>query len=212
VPVITIARTYGAGGETVGRMVAESMGLELIDSKIWEEVARRLDLPVEEVQQREEEPASLLDRVLSALGAAAADYATVPEAAWSPPYGELGSDTRQAVLRASQEVIREAARTGNVVIVGRGGSYVLGQQEHTLHCFLHARIAPRVAWTREHLGLDEDSARHRVKQVDANRRAYIRQVYNHDWLEVSHYDLALDTGRVGYDAAAAAIRAVAASV
>ncbi|HUZ90059.1 MAG TPA: cytidylate kinase-like family protein [Candidatus Acidoferrales bacterium] len=208
-PVITIGRAYGAGGETVGRLVAEGLGLELIDSKIWQEVARRLDLPAEEVQEREEEPASLLDRVLSALGAASADYATVPEAAWSPPYGELGSDTRQAVLRASQEVIREAARAGDVVIVGRGGGFVLRDHPGALHCFLNAPTAARAHWTMEHLGLDEEAAKRRVKEADANRAAYIHQVYNHDWLRVTHYDLAIDTGRLGYEGAATVIMAAA---
>jgi cytidylate kinase len=46
--------------------------------------------------------------------------------------------------------------------------------------------------------------------MDANRRAYVRQVYNHDWLDASHYHMVLDTGHLGYgrsaDAIAAAVR------
>ncbi|MHB8590121.1 MAG: cytidylate kinase family protein [Candidatus Dormibacteraceae bacterium] len=46
-----------------------------------------------------------------------------------------------------------------------------------------------------------------MKQTDANRTAYIRQVYGHDWTHPSHYDLVLDTGRLGYEVAANVILA-----
>src|SRR5205085_5237031 len=124
-PVITIGRMYGAGGETVGRMVAERLGADLVDRRIFEEVARRLELPPDEVEKLEEAPGSFLGRLLQALGTASIEFAAPPEAAWTPPYNEPMFDTRKAVLQITQEVIREAARTGNAVIVGRGGAYIL---------------------------------------------------------------------------------------
>ena len=53
----------------------------------------------------------------------------------------------------------------------------------------------------------EDEARRRLKQADENWTAYIRQVYGHDRTLASHYDIVLDTGRLGYDATIAAILA-----
>jgi len=41
-PVITIAREFGAGGETVGHMLAQRLNLDYLDGKIVDEVARRL--------------------------------------------------------------------------------------------------------------------------------------------------------------------------
>ena len=58
---------------------------------------------------------------------------------------------------------------------------------------------------RESIGADE--ARSRVKHTDENRRAYIRQVYGHTWDLPGHYDLVLDTGRLGYEATIEAILA-----
>jgi hypothetical protein len=46
-----------------------------------------------------------------------------------------------------------------------------------------------------------------MKQTDENRRAYIRQVYGHTWDLPGHYDLVLDTGRLGYEATVEAILA-----
>ncbi|HKF16925.1 MAG TPA: cytidylate kinase-like family protein [Candidatus Dormibacteraeota bacterium] len=205
-PVITIGRMYGAGGETVGGLVAERLGAELVDSKIFEEVAQRLELPHDEVEKHEEVPGSFMSRVLQALGTASIEFAAPPEAtAWTPPYTDLTTDTRKAVLQITQEVIREAARTGNAVIVGRGGAYILRDEPRCLHVFLRGSERDRVAALRQSFGFSEEEARRRMKRVDANRRAYVRQVYNHDWLDASHYHLVLDTGRLGYERSAAAI-------
>ena len=209
-PVITIGRMYGAGGETVGAIVAQRLGAELVDRKFFVEVARRLELPADEVERHEEVPGSFLNRVLQALGTASIEFAAPPEAtAWAPPYNDPTLDTRKAVLQITQELIREAARTGNAVIVGRGAGYLLHDHPHALHVFLRGSVPDRVAALRQGFGFGEEEARRRIKQVDANRRAYIRQVYNHDWLEAAHYHLVVDTGRVGYERAASAILAVA---
>jgi cytidylate kinase len=198
-PVITITGLYGAGRETIGQMVAERLGAELVDRKIFEEVSRRLDLPPEEVEKQEESPASLLDRVLQALGTASVEFAAPPEAtAWTPPFDDPAYDTRKAVLHVTQEVIKEAARTGRAVIVGRGGAYVLGQDISALHVFLHGSDRQRVAQAQEMYKLGAEEARRKVKQVDANRGAYIRQVYNHDWKGPEHYHLLLDSSHFGW--------------
>ena len=67
--------------------------------------------------------------------------------------------------------------------------------------------AIRVKTIMERENKTEDEARRRLKQADENWTAYIRQVYGHDRTLASHYDIVLDTGRLGYDATIAAILA-----
>ena len=207
-PVVTIARYFGAGGDTVGRMVAERLHAELLGPELIDEVAHRLELSKEEVEAADEQPGSFLQRLLIALAAASPEHAVTAESpTWTPPYTDPQSDPRRAVLDLTQLVIHEAARSGNVVIVGRGGAYVLSDLPGALHVFLRAdeRSRIKVVMEREHIG--EDDARRRIKQTDENRRAYIRQVYGHTWDLPGHYDLVLDTGRLGYDASVEAILA-----
>lgn len=207
-PVITIARLFGAGGDTVGKMLAERLGVEFLGPDLIDLVAHRLELPKEEVEAADEQPASFLNRLLIALGAANPEPAVDAEtAAWTPPYADPHLDSRRAVLELTQQVIREAARSGNVVILGRGGAYILSDLEGALHVFLRASEADRVKAVVERDHLTEEEARHRIKQTDENRRAYIRQVYGHTWDLPVHYDLVLDTGRLGYDATVEAILA-----
>ena len=208
-PVITIGRQIGAGGRTVGHMLATTLKSDFLDSQLIDEVAHRLELPREEVEAEDEQPGSLLSRLLLALGAANTEPMIPPETAsvWTPPNADPVFDTRRAVLQLTQDVIREAARGNNVVIVGRGGAYILRDHPGALHVFLRAEPVVRVRTIMEREKKTEDQARRRLKQADENWTAYIKQVYGHDRNLASHYDLVLDTGRLGYDATMAAILA-----
>lgn len=206
-PVVTIGRQFGAGGATVGHMLAQELKADFLDSKIIDEVAHRLQLPKEEVEAEDEHPGSLLSRLLVALGSASSEPLIPPEAtAWNPPNAGPTFDTRKAVLQITQHVIQEAARSGNVVIVGRGGAYILRDVSASLHVFLRASENARVKTVMARYGIaTEDEARRRIKLTDENWTAYIKQVYGHDRNHPGHYDLVLDTGRLGYESTVAVI-------
>jgi len=208
-PVITIGRQFGAGGHTVAEMLARELHSEILDSRIIDEAAHRLQLPKEEVEAEDEQPGSLLARILLALGSASTEPLIPPEAtAWTPPNAAPTFDTRKAVLAITQHVIEEAARSGNVVIVGRGGAYILRDFPGALHVFLRAAQAVRVKTIMARFNIaSEEEARRRLKQTDENWTSYIKQVYGHDRHLAEHYDLVLDTGRLGYGATVEAILA-----
>src|SRR5258708_203908 len=201
-PVITVGRQFGAGGHTVAEMLARELHSEILDSGIIDEAAHRLQLPKEEVEAEDEQPGSILARILLALGSASTEPLIPPEAtAWTPPNAAPTFDTRKAVLAITQHVIEEAARSGNVVIVGRGGAYILRDFPGALHVFLRASEAVRVKTIMARFKItSEEEARRRLKQTDENWTSYIKQVYGHDRNLASHYDLVLDTGRLGYEA------------
>jgi cytidylate kinase len=201
VPVITIGRQFGAGGATVGRMLATELKSDFLDSNIIDQVAHRLQLPKEEVEAEDEQPGSLLARLLVALGSASTEPLIPQEAtAWNPPNTAPAFDTRKAVLSITQHVIQEAARGGNVVIVGRGGAYILGTFPGALHVFLRAAEAVRIKAVMQRFNIaSEEEAKKRLKQTEENWTSYIKQVYGHDRTHPAHYDMVLDTGRLGYE-------------
>src|SRR6266850_958492 len=206
-PVITIGRQFGAGGTSVGELLARELHADLLESRIIDEVAHRLQLPKEEVEAEDEQPGSLLARLLVALGSASTEPLVPPEAAaWQPPNTDPAFDTRKAVLEITQHVIQEAARAGNVVIVGRGGAYILRDFPGALHVFLRAAEAVRLKAIMARFDItSEEEARRRLKRTDENWTAYIKQVYGHDRNLAGHYDMVLDTGRLGYETTVDAI-------
>jgi cytidylate kinase len=196
-PVITIAREFGAGGETVGHMLAERLNLEYLDGKIVDEVARRLKVPTDVVETYDEKTGGLLDRLLRQL--ATVDFSTPQDvAAWTPPHGELAWDPRKSVLAMTQEIIRRQAATGDGVIVGRGAAFMLLDQPEVMKVFLRAPFEFRVRAIMDSRKISDPEARKFLKERDANSSAYIRQVYGHDWQHPSHYDLVIDTARIGH--------------
>ena len=205
-PVITLAREFGAGGETVGHLLADRLHLEYLDGKIVDEVARRLKVGKEVVESYDEKTGSLLDRMLRQL--ATVDFSTPQDvAAWVPPHGELAWDPRKSVLAVTQEIIRRQAATGDGVIVGRGAAFLLLDRPEVLRIFLRAPFDFRVKAVMKADGIDEAAAHKFLKQRDANSGAYIRQVYGHDWQHPSHYDVVIDTARVGHQRAVEVILA-----
>jgi cytidylate kinase len=67
--------------------------------------------------------------------------------------------------------------------------------------FLRASEAVRVKTIMARFKItSEEEARRRLKQTDENWTSYIKQVYGHDRNLASHYDLVIDTGRLGYEA------------
>ena len=198
-PVITIAREFGAGGSRVAAVLAERLGADIVDKSLIAKVSDLAQLAPATVEAEDERPRGLIDSVVRAFGPL--DMTAI----WEPPYPDPLFDPRRAVLELTEQVIREAAATGNTIIVGRGGAFVLAGRPEVLHVFLRAPVDARIRAIMTRFELVEAVARRRLRETDTNRTAYMRQVYGTDWRDPSHYDLVLNTDRLGYERSAAAI-------
>ena len=194
-PVITIARQYGAGGSSVASMLAQRLGADLIDKGLIAEVARRAGFGSSEVSAVDEYPTSLIERMATTFSSFGLGYAM----AWPTPYSDPGEDSRPVVLRLTQKVIWEAARSGNAVIVGRGAAALLREQPGAVHVFLYAPEQTRAATMMARESISEETARRQMREIDHSRAAYLREIYQVDWRDPQQYTLQLNTGALGYD-------------
>ncbi len=197
-PIVTISRQYGAGGSSVAVIVAAALGAEVLDKELIEQVAARLALRPSEVADQEERPRTLLERLVRSFSSLEPGMG----AGWTPPYPDPLFDPRKEIIHLTEEVIREAAASGNVVIVGRGASFVLRQNPNVFRVFLRALESVRVRTVIDRDGLTEAEARRRMHETDSNRAAYIHQLYGRDWCDPDEFDLVVNTGRIGYQATA----------
>jgi cytidylate kinase len=202
-PVITISRQFGAAGVPVARVLAERFGAEFLDRAIVAEVAVRSGIPETELETYDERLPTFWQRVASALATSS------PEVAMPvPTYDDRLSHmtTHDRLVAITRNVIEEAAQSGNAVIVGRGGAFILGRQPGMLHVQLHAPIEARLRYLISRVDEvpadvrpDERSLRAMCQSVDAARADYIRGIFGADWLDATNYDLSLDTGRLGVE-------------
>ncbi len=202
-PVITIARQFGAGGSSVASLVAERLGADVIDKYLISEVARRLSLTTDDVEAEDERGRGLVERFVRSF----APLSSVGGMAWNPPFPDMQLDPRTEVLELTRSILHEVATSGNVVIVGRGAFVELRDVHPALHVFLWAPEDVRARTIMQRLGIDEPTAFRRIHETDANRAAYLHQVYKVNWRDPFLYDLVINTGRVGYSSAAESILA-----
>jgi cytidylate kinase len=197
-PIVTISRQYGAGGSSVAAIVADKLGAEVLDKKLIQDVAARLALSPSEVADQEERPRTYLERLVRSLSTLEPGMG----AGWTPPYPDPFFDPRKEIIALTEQLIREAAAGGNVVIVGRGAGFVLRDNPAVFRVFLRAPESVRTRTLMERFGLTEADAGRKMHETDSNRAAYIHQLYGHDWCDPDEYDLIVNTGRIGYQATA----------
>lgn len=201
-PVVTISRQFGAGGSSVAAIVADDLRADVVDKKLIEEVASRLEMQPSEVEAASERPRTLLERLVRSFSTLEPGIG----AAWTPPYPDPFFDPRSEIIHLTEEVIREVAGSGNAVIVGRGAGFVLAGTPGVFRVFLRAPEDIRVKVLMERFNLNQSEARRKMHETDSNRAAYIKQLYGHDWCDPDEYDLIVNTGRLSYQAAADMIR------
>jgi cytidylate kinase len=191
---ITISREYGSGGAAIGQELAHRLGWKLLDRELILELARRAQVQPSEVSQMDEHASSFIERLLKAFWVGNTYV-------WSGPTPNVVDSDYLAELSAI--VIREAAKLGRCVIVGRGAQCVLEERDDTFHVFVYGsrqeklkRIQPRFSNPAEcEAALDE---------LDRTRAAYVRRYYKCDWGQRRLYHLMISSD-IGIDQAVAVI-------
>ncbi len=205
--VITISRQYASGGSDIAKMVTERLGWTIVDDEFVDRVAERVGLPPEEVAQREERVASLIERLANTLAVSSPELflATSDFSAESRP----SSDD---IVRMTEAVIQEAADHGNVVLVGRGSQAKLDDRDDTLHARVVAPRDARIRAACKRLNVKTKEAERLVDTKDNERKDYVRTHYQRDWDNAANYHIVVNSGLVSYEGAAELIVAAAEKV
>ncbi len=198
VRVITIAREYGSGGAAIGRELANRLGWKLLDRELILELAHRAHVQPSEVLEMDEHPSSNIARVLKAFWLGNVH-------AWSGPPPDVVDADYLAELSAI--VIREAAKLGQCVIVGRGAQCVLREHEDVFHVFVYGSRQEKLRrlQNRYPTGVDCEAA---LDEFDRTRQAYIRTYYKCDRADRHLYDLMINSD-LGIERTASVILAAA---
>jgi cytidylate kinase len=193
--IVTISNEYGSGALEIAKRVADRLGYEYVDQQLPVVVAKRLRVTPEAVEANEDAAPTLGERFLTGLERATPELA---EASAAEPFDE-------ELLHAVQDAVREYASHGNVVIVGRGASAILGPRLDVLRVFIRAPREWRIARTEEAMHARREIAEAEVDRVDRARSAYIRDWYGLSFGDPQNYDLCLDVSRLGAAETAALI-------
>jgi cytidylate kinase len=199
--VVCISHATGAGGEEVGRLVADQLGFLYVDEEIVARAAAKAGVGPAEVADAERRR-SLIMRALDAIAQGGAETWTMGTVGLPPGGAGLGRYDMAALIR---EAIEQTAARGNVVIVAHAASHVIDRSANALRVLVTASPDRRAKRLAEHQGIDADEARRKIKDADAGRRDYLKSFHGVDQEAPTHYDLVLNTDVLRIEEAARAV-------
>ncbi len=184
--IITISREFGSGGRTVGRMVAEKLGIPFYDKELVDQVALESGFAPKFVEEHGEH----------SPGSSLFSYAFAPQGV---PGVMNGLSTADFLWNIQCNVILQLADKGPCVIVGRNADYILKDRQDALHVFVFADIPYRADRIVRLYGESEKAPEARLQEKDKRRRVNYQHYTGRTWGMSQNYNLCLDTGVLGIE-------------
>jgi cytidylate kinase len=204
--VVCISHAAGAGGEEVGRLVAERLGFLYVNEEIVARAAAKGGVDAADVAD-EERRKSLAARALNAIAQGGGEAWTLGAVGPLSSREELDSDDIRSLIR---ETIEQTAARGKAVIVAHAASFAIGHGDGVLRVLVTASPETRTTRVAEAEGLDQAGAARAVKESDAGRADYLKRFYDVRKESPTHYDLVLNTDALSVERAAELIQVAAA--
>ena len=174
--LITISQSIGSADGEIARSVAKKLGLELFDDPQLRDRAKQLGIQSDDLKGLDEKAPGFLDRFLSSR----------PE----------------SYVEFMESVIYEVAKTGQGIIMGHGSQILLQDFSCALHVLIHAPESYRVEYMVKKQGLNPEDAQRLIKKSDNERRRFFNFAFSLNWDDPSLYDLVVNPGKLGNEAAA----------
>lgn len=193
--IVTISHAWGAGGESVGRAVADRLGFRYVNEEVITIVADKHGLEAAVVADAERRR-GFLERIANDL---AAPLMNSTGGILVSDAHELGrrDDMRNLIV----EAIRDIAERGNAVIVAHAASIPLAGRDDLLRVLITASDDTRLQRLAEGTGGDRASAKKFMAESDAARADYFARFYHIERELPTYYDLTLNMDALDVDEA-----------
>ena len=178
--VITISREFGSGGRTIGKMVAEKLGIPCYDAELIQKIAAESGYTEDYIKNEGE-------------------YATGGWLSTVFTDRTIGLTNQDKLWNIQCKVIDEIAEKESCVIVGGCADYILKGKANCLNVFIHASMDKRAERIVKEYGEREESPEQRLKEKDKRRAVYHRFYTNMKWGYAPNYHICLDSGELGID-------------
>ena len=184
--IITISREFGSGGRTIGRMVAEKLGIPFYDKELVDQIALESGFAPQYVEEHGEH----------SPGKSFFSYAFAHHGV---PGVMNGLSTADFLWNIQCNVILQLAEKGPCVIVGRNADYILKDRKDCVHAFIHADMDFRADRIVRLYGESEKSPEARLQEKDKRRRVNYQHYTGRAWGTAQNYDICLNSSTIGID-------------
>lgn len=144
--VVTIGCEYGSGGPEIGKMIADSLGIEYYNRDLVDKVVDKIGVERELVEQ--------------------ADKKNNVKYEYDTKYGPRYANLTNRVIYTQFEVIQKFAKKSSCVIIGRCSDFALRDRKDCLNIFIYAPEEIRVKSVMEQKNISEKEAKELVRYND----------------------------------------------
>ena len=189
--VITINREVGSGGRTVGRKLAEKLGVKYCDKAIVEGLTKKFGLSIDRIEEIKAQKKSWWNDITNY-------YNTLVNSADQPMAAEVKLDNT-SLFETEKRILQELAAQSSCVVAGRSGFMVFREHPNHLNIFIQASMAYRVQRVMRRQNVNEQEARDIIKKLDASRETYIQKYENTSRYDTRNYDLVITMDHLSED-------------
>lgn len=198
--VITVSRELGSGGRTVGRKLAEVLGVRYSDKELIEALQNQFNLNTTEIEKFKSKKKNWFDEYVQLV-------APMPKASL---FVEAKSAYRpmpasEELYNAETEILKAIAEKGSCVIAGRLAFYALRDIPNKMDIFITASFPKRLERVMRKQHLSEAEAREAIERVDRGRENYVKRFSGLSRYDARNYDLVLNMDQLQDEDEAVAI-------
>lgn len=177
--IITINRMYGSNGRKIGKALASELGIHYYDKELIRIASEKEGIPYDELLKVDEKRASQWRYPVDDPLQMAPQYRFYP--------------MNDVLAQAEREIILSLAEREDCVIIGRCANHIL--KDRCCSVFIHAPKELRIKTVAERMDIPEKEAASFVKRLDKERRSYYEYFTDEKWLDMTGYDLCIDSSR-----------------
>ena len=188
--IITINRELGSGGRTVGRKLAEKLGVEYFDKAVIKALEERYNLSAEQIEQLKGQETSWWEQFKRKMTFSESEY----------ELNQTNIETED-VFRAETQILKALAKDQSCVIAGRTAFYMFRDHPNHLSILIQASMPCRMARVAREQNMSKEEARMVIEKVDAMRENYVNEFTGTSRYDSRNYHLVLNMDELTEDAA-----------
>ena len=189
--VITINREVGTGGRTVGRKLAEKLGVKYCDKAVIDGLTQKFGLSPERIEEIKAQKKSWWNDINNY-------YQTLVGSASMPMEAEVKLDNA-SMFETEKQILQNLAAHESCVVAGRTGFMVFREWPNHLNVFIQASMAYRIQRVMRRQKVSEQEARDIIAKMDATREAYIKKYEDTSRYDTRNYQLVISMDDLSED-------------
>ena len=198
--VITISREVGSGGRTIGRKLAEKLGVRFSDKELVDELQKKLNLTVDSIEELKGKKKRWLDDFIQMVAPVPMSGMLVDgDSDYISEYNL--SLSVNDVFEAEREILNGIADEGSCVIAGRSGFFVLKGRPNKVDMLITASREKRIARIMDKQNLSRQKAEEVIDSVDKARDNYVQRYTGQSRYDARNYHIVLNMDYITEDQA-----------